>query len=49
MLVDIVIDIDDAFNNLSLREQKKFILEHLNVLNIDTLREYVEDNDNNNQ
>ena len=49
MLVEVVIDIDDAFDNLSLGEQKAFIFEHLDVLNIDTLREYVEDNDNNNQ
>ena len=47
MLVKIVIDIDDAFENLSLREQEKFIFEHLDVLDVDTLREYIEDNDNN--
>ena len=47
MLVKIVIDIDDAFDNLSLREQEKFIIEHLDVLDLDTLREYIEDNDNN--
>ena len=49
MLVKVVIDIDDAFDNLSLGEQKEFIFEHLNVLDVDTLREYIEDNDNNNQ
>ena len=46
MLVEVVINIDDAFDNLSLREQEEFILEHLDVLDVDTLREYIEDNDN---
>lgn len=46
MLVEVVINIDDAFDNLSLREQKEFIFEHLDILNVDTLREYVEENDN---
>ena len=46
MLVEVVIDIDDAFDNLSLREQKAFIFEHLNVLDVDTLRDYIEDNNN---
>ena len=49
MLVEIVINIDDAFDNLSLREQKEFIFEHLDVLNVDELKEYIEDNDNDNQ
>ena len=48
MLVEVVINIDDAFDNLSLGEQKEFIFEHLDILNVDTLREYIEDNDNNN-
>ena len=46
MLVEVVIDIDYAFDNLSLGEQKKFIFEHLDVLDIDTLKEYIEDNNN---
>ena len=46
MLVEVVINIDDAFDNLSLREQKVFIFEHLDVLDIDTLRNYIEDNNN---
>ena len=46
MLVEVVINIDDAFDNLSLREQKEFVFEHLDVLNVDTLKEYIEDNDN---
>ena len=46
MLVEVVINIDDAFDNLSLREQEEFILEHLDVLDVDTLKEYIEDNDN---
>ena len=46
MLVEVVINIDDAFDNLSLGEQEEFIFEHLDVLNIDTLREYIEDNNN---
>ena len=49
MLVEVVINIDDAFDNLSLGEQKAFIFEHLDILNVDTLRDYIEDNDNNNQ
>ena len=47
MLVKVVIDIDDAFDNLSLGEQREFIFEHLNVLDVDTLRDYIEDNNNN--
>ena len=35
MLVEVVIDIDYAFDNLSLGEQKKFIFEHLDVLDIE--------------
>lgn len=46
MLVEVVINIDDAFDNLTLREQKEFIFEHLDVLDVDTLREYIEDNNN---
>ena len=46
MLVEVVINIDDAFDNLSLGEQKVFIFEHLDVLDIDTLRNYIEDNNN---
>ena len=46
MLVEIEINIDDAFDNLSLREQEEFILEHLDILDVDTLKEYVEDNNN---
>ena len=49
MLVEVVINIDDAFDNLSLGEQKQFIFEHLDILNVDTLRAYIEDNDNDNQ
>ena len=48
MLVEVVINIDDAFDNLSLREQKAFIFEHLYVLDVDELKEYIEDNDNDN-
>ena len=48
MLVEIEINIDDAFDNLSLREQKEFIFEHLYVLDVDELKEYIEDNDNDN-
>ena len=48
MLVEIEINIDDAFDNLSLREQKEFISEHLYVLDVDELKEYIEDNDNDN-
>ena len=46
MLVEVVINIDDAFDNLSLGEQKEFIFEHLDILNVDTLRDYIEDNNN---
>ena len=46
MLVKVVIDIDDAFDNLSLGEQREFIFEHLDVLDVDTLRDYIEDNNN---
>lgn len=46
MLVEVVINIDDAFENLSLGEQKQFIFEHLDILNVDTLRDYIEDNNN---
>ena len=46
MLVEVVINIDDAFDNLSLGEQKQFIFEHLDVLDLDTLRDYIEDNNN---
>ena len=46
MLVKVVINIDEAFDNLSLGEQRAFIFEHLDVLDVDTLREYVEDNNN---
>ena len=46
MLVEVVINIDDAFDNLSLGEQREFIFEHLDVLDVDTLREYIEDNNN---
>ena len=46
MLVKVIIDIDDAFDNLSLGEQREFIFEHLDVLDIDTLRDYIEDNNN---
>lgn len=46
MLVEVVINIDDAFDNLSLGEQKQFIFEHLDILNVDTLRDYIEDNNN---
>ena len=49
MLVEVEINIDDAFDNLSLREQKEFIIEHLYVLDVDELKEYIEDEDNNNQ
>ena len=48
MLVEVVINIDDVFNNLTWKE-KAFIFEHLDVLDVDTLRENIEDNDNNNQ
>ena len=43
MLVEVVINIDDAFDNLSLGEQTAFIFEHLDVLDVDTLRDYIED------
>ena len=43
MLVEVVINIDDAFDNLSLGEKKEFIFEHLDVLDI---RDYIEDNNN---
>lgn len=46
MLVEVVINIDDAFDNLSLGEQKIFIFEHLDILDVDTLRDYIEDNNN---
>ena len=46
MLVEVVINIDDAFDNLSLGEQKEFIFEHLDVLDVDTLKDYIEDNNN---
>ena len=46
MLVEVVINIDDAFDNLSLGEQREFIFEHLDVLDVDTLRHYIEDNNN---
>ena len=46
MLVKVVIDIDDAFDNLSLGEQREFIFKHLDVLDVDTLRDYIEDNNN---
>lgn len=46
MLVEVVINIDDAFDNLSLGEQREFIFEHLDVLDVDTLREYIEENNN---
>ena len=46
MLVEIEINIDDAFDNLSLREQEEFILEHLDVLDVDTLKEYIKENNN---
>ena len=46
MLVEVVINIDYAFENLSLEEQKQFIFEHLDILNVDTLRDYIEDNNN---
>ena len=46
MLVKVIIDIDDAFDNLSLGEQREFIFEHLDVLDVDTLRDYIEDNNN---
>ena len=46
MLVKVVIDIDDAFDNLSLGEQREFIFEHLDVLDVDTLRDYIENNNN---
>ena len=49
MLVEVVIDIDDAFDNLSLGEQREFIFEHLDVLDVDTLREYIDNNNNNNK
>ena len=46
MLVEVVINIDDAFDNLSLGEQKQFIFEHLDILDVNTLRDYIEDNNN---
>ena len=41
MKVEIEIDIDDIFNNLSYKEQEKFIEEHLDAISIQTLEEYV--------
>ena len=46
MEVEIKIDIDDVFNNLTWKEQEEFIEEHLDILSIDTLREYLESIDN---
>ena len=46
MKVEIEIDIEDAFNNLSYKEQEEFIEGHLDILSIDTLREYLESIDN---
>lgn len=41
MKVEIEIDIDDIFNNLSYKEQEEFIEEHLDAISIQTLEEYV--------
>ena len=46
MKVEIEIDMEDVFNNLTWKEQEEFIKEHLNVLDVDTLRDYIEDNNN---
>ena len=46
MEVEIKIDIDDVFNNLTWKEQEEFIEEHLDILSIDTLREYLKSIDN---
>lgn len=46
MEVEIKIDIDDIFNNLTWKEQEEFIEEHLDVLNVDILRDYLESIDN---
>ena len=46
MKVEIEIDMEDVFNNLTWKEQEEFIFEHLDILSIDTLREYIEDNNN---
>lgn len=41
MKVEVEIDIDDIFNSLSYKEQEEFIEEHLDVIDIQTLEEYV--------
>ena len=46
MKVEIEIDMEDVFNNLTWKEQEEFIEEHLDVLNVDILREYLESIDN---
>ena len=46
MKVEIEIDMEDVFNNLTWKEQEEFIEEHLDILSIDTLREYLESIDN---
>ena len=46
MKVEIEIDMEDVFNNLNWKEQEEFIEEHLDVLNVDILREYLESIDN---
>lgn len=46
MKVEIEIDMEDVFNNLTWKEKAEFIEEHLDVLDVDTLREYLESIDN---
>ena len=46
MKVEIEIDMEDVFNNLTWKEQEEFIEEHLDVLNVDILRDYLESIDN---
>ena len=39
--IEIEIDIEDVFNNLTCEEQEEFIKEHLDVISSETLEEYV--------
>ena len=39
--IEIEIDIEDVFNNLTCEEQEEFIKEHLDVISLETLEEYV--------
>ena len=39
--MEIEIDIEDVFNNLTCEEQEEFIKEHLDIISSETLEEYV--------